>query len=92
MKCENCIYHKNCQFIASHKFAYIHGQISGCTAFEDKSNYVQVVRCKDCKHFEQMYDLRNGWKLHFGLCLLKTNHRHDEQVNCDYFCGDGEKR
>lgn len=37
MKCEKCIYRKNCQFIASHKFAYVHGQISECTAFEDES-------------------------------------------------------
>ena len=26
---------------------------ANCNGFEDKSKYVKVVRCKDCKHFDE---------------------------------------
>lgn len=34
MKCEKCLYRKNCQFLAKHKTAVV----EGCTAFESKAD------------------------------------------------------
>ena len=41
MICENCLYNKNCQFLLKHK----HEEVEGCTAFEDKSEWVHLP-CK----------------------------------------------
>lgn len=53
---------------------------------------VKVVRCKECKHFEQMYDMQTGQKLYYGICFLNTNPFNDEEVNCEHFCGYGERK
>lgn len=38
MTCKDCLYNKNCQFLAGHKTA----DVNGCTAFEDKSEWVKL--------------------------------------------------
>ena len=40
-ECKDCLYNKNCQFLASHKTA----DVNGCTAFEDKSEWAKLP-CK----------------------------------------------
>lgn len=44
MKCENCLYNKNCQFLLKHK----NDNVEECTAFEDKSEWFHFP-CKDCE-------------------------------------------
>lgn len=39
MKCETCLYNKNCQFLAKHKKA----EVTGCTAYENAAEYTRVV-------------------------------------------------
>lgn len=51
---------------------------------------IAIVRCSGCKHFVQQYDTHTGRKLHFGICRLNSNAFHDEEVNCDHYCGYGE--
>lgn len=41
MKCNDCIYEKMCEA----RYEREH-----CFSFKDKANFVEVVRCKDCKH------------------------------------------
>lgn len=42
--CENCLYNKNCQFIATHK-----GEtVTDCSAYKNAADVVEVVRCKEC--------------------------------------------
>mgnify|MGYP004523933981 CR=1 FL=1 len=38
MTCKDCLYNKNCQFLSKHKTA----DVKGCTAFEDKSEWVHL--------------------------------------------------
>lgn len=38
MICENCLYKKNYQFLLKHR----NGEVEGCTAFEDKSEWVHL--------------------------------------------------
>lgn len=47
VRCDTCLYNKNCQFFVKHKVV----DISGCTAFRFSSDVVEVVRCKDCIHY-----------------------------------------
>ena len=41
MTCKDCIYEKMCES----RYEREH-----CLSFKDKANFVEVVRCKDCKH------------------------------------------
>lgn len=49
MICKDCLYNKNCQFLAGHKTA----DVNGCTAFEDKSEWVHLP----CKVGDTVYCL-----------------------------------
>lgn len=53
---------------------------------------VEVVRCEKCKHFIQQYDTQTGRKLHYGICKFNSDKFHDEEVNCEHFCGYGERK
>ena len=46
MKCNDCIYEKMCEG----RYEREH-----CNSFKDKANFVEVVRCKDCKHFQPCF-------------------------------------
>ena len=52
-----------------------------CHQFKPKENYVEVVRCKDCKHL--------GFK---GLCYGVCNKKMVGIVKPDDFCSYGERR
>lgn len=51
------------------------------TTFEELG-YVQVVRCKDCKHYNII-----GCSEGFGWCEKYRNGHTD-----DWFCADGERK
>lgn len=51
MICENCLYNKNCQFLLKHK----NKEVEGCTAFEDKAEWVHLP----CKVDTQVFFLRD---------------------------------
>ncbi len=44
MTCNQCIHHRMCN---------VHGYADAddCSLFENKADFVEVVRCKDCKHW-----------------------------------------
>lgn len=46
----------------------------------ERIEYVQVVRCKDCKYWEQSDE--------YGWCQLLTL---DGETRPDWFCADGER-
>lgn len=52
MKCENCLYNKNCQFLLKHRTV---DDVDECTAFEDKSEWAHLP-CKIC---ESVFFLRD---------------------------------
>lgn len=47
VKCDTCLYNKNCQFIATHKNTVV----EGCTSYKDTTDIIGVIRCKECKYF-----------------------------------------
>ena len=51
------------------------------TTFEDLG-YVQIVRCKDCKHWE------NDGSSEFGICKIC----HSVGSSGSWFCADGEHK
>ena len=69
--CDDCIHYDICIF-------HIKGdENKKCPHFKNKSDVVEVVRCKDCSH-------RNP----FGHKCLQDNLWHDD----DDFCSYGDKR
>ena len=52
MKCENCLYNKNCQFLLKHRAV---DDVDECTAFEDKSEWAHLP----CKIGESVFFLRD---------------------------------
>lgn len=49
MTCKDCLYNKNCQFLAGHKPA----DVNGCTAFEDKTEWVHLP----CKYGDRVFSI-----------------------------------
>lgn len=86
MKCEKCLYRANCQFLAKHKSA----EVEVCTAFKDATDFVEVVRCKDCAFsrplnkkdpFESIYCDECVW------CFMRG-----DGVFEDHFCANGKRK
>jgi hypothetical protein len=71
MKCNDCIYEKMCES----RYEREH-----CLSFKDKANFVEVVRCKDCKHLNPMGS--GGYR----KCL-----RDNLWKDTDDFCSRGER-
>lgn len=49
-----------------------------CKNFKNKADFVEVVRCKDCKHYGDA-----------GDCEV---HPYDGRIGVNYFCEDGERK
>lgn len=84
--CKDCISHDICE---KHKrlmltvdnnfeLIYQNGVQVSCRNFKDKSQYVEVVRCKDCKHRDKG-----------GLCQAEGQKLTIAKDN--HFCSKGER-
>ena len=74
MSCEDCIHYDICIF-------HIKGDENKiCKHFKIEANVVEVVRCKDCKHWEHEEDVDFVCKRHYGY-----------RTSSDY-CSSGEWR
>lgn len=78
--CADCIHHGTC-FREGNKKAY-NGDldISGCEYYKSAVNFVEVVRCKNCKHWEHEEDVDFVCKRHYGY-----------RASLD-FCSQGERK
>ena len=74
MTCKDCIHYDVCPLGLA-----IQGKTGTCLKFKNKADFVEVVRCKDCKHlmFSDMY----------GEC-----NKRFEIVRPDDFCSYGERK
>lgn len=56
----------------------------------ESNDWVEVVRCKDCKHsIKKDYD---GVVSYEYLCILKSTVTRLEEHEANYFCADGERK
>lgn len=91
-KCGSCVHLEACAAWISHgstlyrDFTY---SVADCPYYQNAADVVEVVRCKDCKHYD-----KHGYK----ICAL-----HSEQpdqfgagvniyMESDDFCSYGERR
>lgn len=50
-----------------------------------KRDLVEVVRCKDCKHWEKTW--KNDWAKDYHYCIMVDGVR-----KVDFYCADAERR
>jgi hypothetical protein len=79
--CGNCVYAKICKKVVGSWFSP--QNIAYCGAYKDSTNFVEVVRCKDCKFFIEPTATD-------GLCELDGASRIIWRN--DDFCSYGERR
>ena len=74
--CKECIHFDVCEPYTAPDESY--PEAGGCPVFKSKDKFVQVVRCKDCKNWEDGY---------FGYCT-----KIHAAMDYDGFCSNGERR
>ena len=50
MTCEDCVHYDICLNAFTHRGMYIGDDAEKMECFKNKADYVEVVRCKECKH------------------------------------------
>ena len=91
MTCNDCIHQYCCKY---DRFFGVDEVENKCNYFKNKADFVEVVRCKDCKHWAKMrYDTL--LERSFGDCHNDDTPFHCETRPCtngDYYCGSGERK
>ena len=84
--CGDCVHAKVCKEVNGSWFSP--KNIAFCRLFKNKADFVEVVRCKDCKHLEY------GYQCYYPLGMM-LNNDGDAYVLVDPdedFCSCGERR
>lgn len=76
--CGKCIHYEICSPYTAPNESY--PEVNGCKCFKAKEDLVEVVRCKECKHFSLDY---------CGICGCGCGLR---VVDKNQFCSYGERR
>ena len=77
--CERCIHGDICAI----QCGYDEGDeraLTYCSEFKSKDDVVEVVRCKDCKHWKQVNEERHA-------CYY-----HGSEMDYDEYCSYGERK
>jgi hypothetical protein len=83
--CGDCIHADICKQVNGGWFS--RENIAYCKGFVDKSNFVEVCRCKDCKHFYHSISSDRD-----GRCVQFGTYDTDPSVYLTDFCSYGERR
>ena len=86
MTCKDCIHYMACKTMLESQYYVVDGGGKNadklCKEFQNKDNFVDVVRCKDCKYWQD----NNGGYPH-EECRWNKN----ETPNTDDYCSYGER-
>ena len=81
MTCKDCIHYDVCYHI-EHYGRLIETE-EPCGGFKNKADFVEVVRCKDCKYCEQSK---------YSNVMFCDWHREYFRTKPDDFCSYGERK
>lgn len=87
MTCKDCIHHVVCAVYAPN-FDDVLANGENCSEFKNESDFVEVVRCKDCLYCEECHYEEEGESPYIKLKCKWSN--YSRQSN-DY-CSLGEKK
>ena len=83
VKCKECTHYLTCRQGNSNQ--------DYCGLFMNYENTVEVVRCKDCKHFDRLFK-GDGVVNKIGTCYLRAEEGVEIATVCDGFCHYGERK
>ena len=69
---------------------YMYGVEERCKDFKDKSQFIQVVRCKDCRYFISKANLTDEYDNPLGYDGLCDN--NDKYTDANDFCSCGKRK
>mgnify|MGYP006988401526 CR=1 FL=1 len=81
MTCKDCIHEEVCDQSSRRMWSAMSGETE-CSDFKNKADFVEVVRCKDCKYFA-CYNPNDKYCM-FGNALSVSNDNS--------YCGYGESK
>ena len=76
--CYDCIHCDACSDAGDGGFSCLKEDVTKCKHFKNKADFVEVVRCKDCKHYD----------MNHHICLLSSAMF---VTYMDRFCWYGER-
>ena len=79
MTCKDCVHRNVCKAYDPEEPECF------CNHFKNKADFVEVVRCKDCKHPTKD---RSIWM----ICKVYSTNQVERIVQKDHFCSYGERR
>ena len=84
--CEKCMHYSACYFWWKHTALGNHFLffIEDCPNFKNKADVVEVVRCKDCKHW--------GGITYGQMCRKYSGAETKVCTEIDHYCSYGERR
>ena len=84
--CKECLHYEAC--VLNEAYWVKHNADQACSVFKDKSEYVKVVRCKDCKRCFEKRTKRHNNLMRFCMRL----DGNEFQVNANDFCSYGGRK
>ena len=85
-ECKDCIHFVVCSPYTAPNESF--PEVGGCTAFKNKADVVEVVRCKDCERCFKKRTKRNKQLMLF--CMRMDGREY--QVNAHDFCSYGVRK
>ena len=83
--CKECIHFEVCEPYTAPDESY--PEVGGCYGFKNKDEFVQVVRCKDCKHYKpQNQGAHRNCTTPYCMRMVAV------KVSPSAFCSYGERR
>jgi hypothetical protein len=84
-KCKDCIHFAVCSPHTEPDESY--PEVGGCPAFKSNDDFMEVVRCKDCKHYKPQ-----SKSAHWNSKALYCCRSATVKMKPDDFCSYGERR
>lgn len=88
MTCKDCIHERVCLALIKEGLPYADGEYPAeafCMAFRNKADFVEVVRCKDCKHSREQDRV-------FGITDYKCSKHNISCLSPYDFCSYGRRK
>ena len=92
--CEKCLCESVCDQSSRQMWGHM-AKEQDCADFKDRTEFVEVVRCKDCKHWHE----ETGWCNHHSYFVEEDGEpchpwesNNCKMLNEDDFCSYGERK
>ena len=93
MTCKDCIHFDRCEIADNACFVNEEFKKADCPDFKNKANFVEVVRCKDCKHKQELDKYEKRAYVEGCVACTQISPYSDRLVMLpNDFCSYGERK